>query len=166
VRQYVKLFDETVLEATYSDPTILASSFYKGLKWEVKQDLVGRTPDNLTDLKALAIQLDEERMGAADRRDTRSDTRSNAPSTTPDTNDTTRQAPAQVKVEVARGGTSLSADERARYLREGRCFGCGKLGHRRPDCPDGKPGVQIAAVEPVATSQPVDALSNPTQPKN
>ena len=70
VRRYVELFDEVVLEATYSDPIILAGSFYEGLKWEVKRDLVGHTPDNLTDLKALAIQLDEERMGA-DRRDTR-----------------------------------------------------------------------------------------------
>src|SRR5882757_5357926 len=156
VRRYIELFDETVLEAAYSDPTILAGSFYEGLKWEVKRDLVGRTPDDLTDLKALAIQLDEERMGAANRRDTRS----NAPRTTPDTNDTTRQAPAQVKVEVARRGTSLSADEQARYLREGRCFGCGKLGHRRPDCPDGKPHAQVAAVEPAPTSHPIDTISS------
>ena len=124
VRRYVELFDEVVLEAAYSDPTILTGSFYEGLKWEVKRDLVGRTPDDLTDLKALAIQLDEERMGA-DRRDTRL----NAPRTnTPDSTDATRQT-TQVKVEVARVGTSLSADERARYLREGRCFGCGKSGH-------------------------------------
>jgi len=86
VRRYVELFDETVLEATYSDPIILAGSFYEGLKWEVKRDLVGRTPDDLTDLKALAIQLDEECMGATDRRDTRP----NAPQTfTPDTTDST-----------------------------------------------------------------------------
>ena len=127
VRRYVELFDEIVLEATYSDPTILAGSFYEGLKWEVKRDLVGRTPADLTDLKTLAIQLDEEHMGAADRRDTRPNAlRTNSP----DTTDTTRQATSQVKVEVACVGTSLSADERARYMREGRCFGCGKLGHR------------------------------------
>ena len=41
VRWYVKLFNKVVLEATYSDPTILTGSFYKGLKWEVKQDPVG-----------------------------------------------------------------------------------------------------------------------------
>ena len=88
---------------------------------------MGRTPADLTDLKTLAIQLDEERMGAADRRDTRPNAlRTNSP----DTTDTTRQATSQVKVEVACVGTSLSADERARYMREGRCFGCGKLGHR------------------------------------
>jgi hypothetical protein len=80
---------KTVLEATYSDPTILAGSFYEGLKWEVKRDLVGRTPDDLTDLKALAIQLDEERMGAADRCDTRPNV---TPRTfTPDAIETNRQ---------------------------------------------------------------------------
>ena len=160
VRRYVELFDEVVLEATYSDPIILAGSFYEGLKWEVKRDLVGRTPD-LTDLKALAIQLDEERMGA-DRRDTRPVVpRTNAS----DSTDASRQS-TQVKAEVARVGTSLSADERARYMREGRCFGCGKTGHRRPDCPDSRPRAQIAAVEPVASAQPLDTTTTPAQPKN
>ena len=161
MRRYVELFDEVVLEATYTDPIILAGSFYEGLKWEVKRDLVGRTPDDLSDLKALAIQLDEERMGA-DRRDTQP----NAPRTnTLESTDATRQT-TQVKAEVARVGTSLSADERARYLREGRCFGCGKLGHRRPDCPDGRPRTQIAAVEPVVSTPAADTLSVPVQSKN
>jgi hypothetical protein len=162
VRRYVELFDEVILEAAYHDPTILAGSFYEGLKWEVKRDLVGRTPNDLPDLKALAIQLDEERMGA-DRRDIRP----NVPRTNiPDSIDTTRQTTSQVKVEVARVGTSLSADERARYMREGRCFGCGKPGHRRPDCPDGKSRAHIAAVEPVVSSQSPDTLPISTQSKN
>jgi hypothetical protein len=54
-----------------------------------------------------------------------------------------------VKAEVARVGTGLSADDCAWYLREGRCFGCGKTGHRRPDCPDGKPCTHVTAIEPV-----------------
>jgi hypothetical protein len=54
-----------------------------------------------------------------------------------------------VKAKVACVGTSLSADDRARYLREGRCFSCGKTGHRRPDCPDRKSCMHIAAIEPV-----------------
>jgi len=162
VRRYVELFDEVVLEAAYSDPTILVGSFYEGLKWEVKRDLVGRTLDDLADLKALAIQLDEERMGA-DRRDNRP----NAPRTNiPEETDTTRQTTSHVKVEVACVGTSLSADERARYMREGRCFGCGKMGHRKPDCPDGKFRAHIAAVEPSVGTPPLDTSPAITRPNN
>ena len=160
VRRYVELFDEVVMEAAYSDPTILVGSFYEGLKWEVKRDLVGRTPDDLTNLKALAIQLDEERMGA-DRRDNRP----NNPRTN-DSTDTICQTTPHVKVEVARVGTSLSADERARYMREGRCFGCGRTGHRRPECPDGKPRAHIAAVEPALETISLDTPPTTTQPKN
>ena len=139
---YVRLFNKVILEAAYSDPTILASSFYKGLKWEVKCDLMGRTPGNLTNLKALAIQLDEECMGAD-----RCDTQLNAPCTnTPDSTDATHQT-TQVKAEVAHVGMSLSMDERARYLCKGHCFGCGKSGHCQPNCPDGKLHAQITAVE-------------------
>ena len=73
-----------------------------------------------------------------------------------------QQATTQVKAEVARVGTTLSADDRARYMREGRCFGCGKTGHRRPECPDGKSRAHVAAIEPAAS----DSTSNPTKPKN
>ena len=40
--------------------------FYKGLKWEVKQHLVGKKRNELTltELKATAITLNEEHMGA------------------------------------------------------------------------------------------------------
>ena len=40
--------------------------FYEGLKWEVKQHLVGKKRNELTltELKATVITLDEERMGA------------------------------------------------------------------------------------------------------
>ena len=158
VRRYVELFDEVVLEAAYSDPTMLAGAFYEGLKWEVKCDLVGRTPDVLEDLKTVAINLDEERIGA-DHRD-----RSNAPRTNAnDANNTIRQTTPQAKVEVARVGTSLSADERARYMREGRCFGCGKTGHCCPECPDTKSRAHIAAVDtlvPLDTSPTLDQSKN------
>lgn len=95
VQWYVKLFDEVVLEATYNDPIILAGLFYKGLKWEVKHDLVGHMPDNLTNLKALAIQLDKECMGAD-----QCNTRPNTPCTNmPELTDATHQ--------TTQGGSSL-----------------------------------------------------------
>jgi hypothetical protein len=97
--------------------------------------MVGKTPDTITELKALTIQLDEECMGA-NRHETRPT--SNRTNVT-DSNETNRHTMMHMKAEVARVGTSLSADERAWYLREGRCFGCSKTGHRRLDCPDGKP---------------------------
>jgi len=160
VRRYVELFDEVVLEAAYSDPIMLAGNFYEGLKWEVKRDLVGRTPDTLEELKTVAINLDEEQIGA-DQRDRPYAPRANTNATEP--NSTTRLTTPLPKVEVARVGTSLSADDRARYMREGRCFGCGRTGHRRPECPDTKPRAQIAAVD---TLIPLDTSSTLEHSKN
>jgi hypothetical protein len=115
--------------------------------------MVGKTPNTLAELKALAIQLDKERMGA-DRHDNRMTT-NRTPTT--DSNEPARHAATSVKAEVARVGTSLSTDDRAQYLCKGRCFGCGKTGHRRPDCPDGKPHAYVAAIKP-ALPEPVIAL--------
>ena len=42
VHCYAKLFEETVLEADFTDPVMLTAVFYKGLKWEIKQLLIGR----------------------------------------------------------------------------------------------------------------------------
>ena len=64
VHCYAELFEETVLEANFTNPVILTVAFYKGLKWEIKQLLIGRRPEVLTDLKSLAISLDKECMGA------------------------------------------------------------------------------------------------------
>ena len=128
VRQYTELFEDLVLEADFHDPVILAAYFYEGLKWEVRCDLIGRTTNTLADLKALAIILDEERTWVNATR-----------ASTKEMSDTTQSTTPQVKAEAAHVGTSLSADDRDRYMREGRCFGCGKPGHRRPECPDGEP---------------------------
>jgi hypothetical protein len=159
VRRYTEIFDELVLEAGFRDPDVLVSMFYEGLKWEVRQHLVGKSPEDLdlAELKALSITLDEERM-SADRRETKSTT---TRSHTTDSSETNRPPNTQSRAEVARVGASLSADDRARYMREGRCFGCGKTGHRRPDCPDGKPRAHVAALEPV-----VESSAPETQPKN
>ena len=43
---------------------MLMVAFYKGLRWEIKQLLIGRQPDILVDLKSLTISLDKECMGA------------------------------------------------------------------------------------------------------
>ena len=130
VHRYAKLFKETVLEANFTDPVILMAAFYKGLKWEIKQLLIGRRPEVLADLKSLAISLDEECMGAEHRK---SKPNPNHNATKP-----TQQLTTQVKAEVAQVRTTLSADDHARYMREGRCFGCGKTGHHCPKFPDGK----------------------------
>jgi hypothetical protein len=64
VRQYTEIFEDLVLEADFTNLTILHAAFYKGLKWDVRRNMVGKTPDTLAELKALVIQLDEECMGA------------------------------------------------------------------------------------------------------
>jgi hypothetical protein len=67
-----------------------------------------------------------------------------------------------VKAEVACVGMSLSADDHAQYLCKGHCFSCGKTGHHRPNCPDGKPRAHVAAIKP-AIPEPVITSE---QPKN
>ena len=64
VCQYAEFFEETMLEASFHDKKMIAGAFYNGLKSEVKMHLVGRRPDGLEELKAIAIQLDEECMAA------------------------------------------------------------------------------------------------------
>jgi hypothetical protein len=109
VRQYAEIFKDLALEANFTDPTILHTVFYEGLKWDVRRDMVSKTPDMLAELKALAIQLDEERMGV--------DCRDNQPTTnhtpTTDSNEPARHAMTSVKAEVACIRTSLSPDDRA-----------------------------------------------------
>jgi hypothetical protein len=83
--------------------------FYEGLKWDVRRDMVSKTPDMLVELKALAIQLDKEHMGA-DRHDNRTTT-NRTPMT--DSNEPACHVATSVKAKVARVGTSLSADDRA-----------------------------------------------------
>ena len=154
VRRYTKLFEETVLEADFTDPVMLTVAFYEGLRWEIKQLLIGRQPNVLIDLKSLAISLDEEHMGA-ERREYK-------PNPNRNTTKPQRQVTTQVKAEVVRVGMTLSSDNRARYMREGRCFSCGKTGHHCPECPNGKPRVQVVAVEPAASNP----TPNPIESKN
>ena len=66
VQCYTEIFEELVLEAKFRDLVVLIPMFYEGLKWEVKQHLVGKKWNELmlAELKATAITLDEECMGA------------------------------------------------------------------------------------------------------
>jgi hypothetical protein len=122
----VEIFKDLALEANLTNPTIPHATFYKGLKWDMQHNMVGKTPDTIMELKALAIQLDKEHMGADHHKTWSTSNCTNAI----DLNKTTRHTMMHVKAEVARIGTSLSADDQAWYLWEGRCFGCGKTGHR------------------------------------
>jgi hypothetical protein len=103
VRRYAEIFEDLALEADFTDPTILHAVFYEGLKWDVRCNMVGKTPDMLAELKALAIQLDEECMGQS--------TTNCTPMT--DSNEPARHATTSVKAKVARVRMSLSADDRA-----------------------------------------------------
>jgi len=52
------------------------------------------------------------------------------PAATPKPKPTTRLLTPEVKTEMACVGVRISEEERAKRLKEGRCFGCGKQGHR------------------------------------
>ena len=73
-----------------------------------------------------------------------------------------QQVTTQLKTEIAQVRMTLLADDRARYMREGQCFSCGKTGHCRPECPDGRSRAHVVAIEPTAS----DPTLNPIESKN
>ena len=111
VRCYTEIFEELVLEAKFCDLVVLILMFYEGLKWEVKQHLVGKKWNELTlaELKATAITLDEECMGA-EQHNPKPTTNRSSPTEPHESN---QQSTMQVKAEVAHVGMSLSADNHA-----------------------------------------------------
>ena len=156
---YTKIFKELVLEAKFHDPVVLILMFYEGLKWEVKQHLVGKKQNELTlaELKATTITLDEEHKGAEQC------------NLKPVTNHSSLieyhkpnwQLTMQIKAEVACVGMSLSTNNCAQYMHKGHCFGCRKTGDCCPDCLDGKSQAHVTMMELV-----VDSLEPEAQPKN
>ena len=145
---YTEVFEELVLEAGFHDPAILVPMFYKGLKWEVKQHLVGKSWDELTlaELKGLSITLNEERMNAKWHDQTLT---MNQPQLANLSN--LNWAPL-VKVKMTHIRMPLSAEDWAQYMWEGQCFGCGRAGHCCPECPDGKPQANAAVIKPTVGS--------------
>ena len=162
VRRYTEVFEELVLEAGFHDPGVLVPMFYEGLKWEVKQHLVGKSQDKLTlaELKTLSITLDEEHVNAEqhDHKPTM-----NRPQSAGLSNPNWEPL---IKAETTCVGMPLSAENRAQYMREGRCFGCGERGHRRPECLDGKPQANVTVIKPAVSSPNSESqLKKPEQPK-
>ena len=152
VRRYAELFDELMLEAEFEPDRYTTAAFFAGLKTEIRLYMVGKRPGNLRDLMALAITLDEERSGSyeSERRDakTRSTTRTSDIASSSRSETTTQQSTPEIKAETARISAGLSKEEREKRMREGRCFGCGEKGHRRPECPHKTMTTQIGVVEP------------------
>jgi hypothetical protein len=107
VRRYAEIFEDLALKADFTYLTILHTAFYKGLKWDMRCDMVSKTPNTITELKVLAIQLDEECMGA---NHCETQTTSNHANVT-DSTETTCHTMMHVKAEVAHVGTSLSTDD-------------------------------------------------------
>ena len=121
---YTEVFEELVLEAKFCNPDVLIPMYNEGLKWEVKQHLVGKKQNELTltKLKVTVITLDKECMGA-EWCDQKSNMNHSPPT---DSHEPNWQSTMQVKAKVAHIGMSLSTDDQAWYMHEGHCFGCGK----------------------------------------
>ena len=133
VHRYAELFNELLLEAEFEPNQYVTTAFFAGLKTEVRLYMVGRRPDNLSDLRVLAITLDEERSGTydVDRHDpkTRPTSRISDAASLSRSEATTWQSMLDVKAETVRIGAGLTKEEREKRLREGRCFRCGEKGH-------------------------------------
>ena len=134
VHQYTKTFEEVILKAEFTNKQILASAFYTGLKPKIKMHLVGWHPDMLKELKSVAIRLDKECMTTqgSDHCEARPRPSNHALEivSTLRSEAATWQSMLEIKAETVQIGAGLLKEERERRLKEGRCFGCGKKGHR------------------------------------
>jgi hypothetical protein len=140
--------------------------FYNGLKYEVKDNLVGRCPDDFNELKALTITLDKEHITVQDptkKQELWPKTMIQSPdlTPTPKREPSTWQLTPDVKMETTHIRTHLSEEECAKWMKEGHCFNCGEQGHHQPECPKNKTKTQIAAVEMTA-----NLTLTPNKPKN
>lgn len=163
VATYISRFAIHSPHANLND-TGLRQAFYKGLKKGIKDELATRDYSTLKELQNLATKLDsrlKERaleIQAESKPPTISAARApirptnSAPAIAPFFRPATRPPPAPI-APAADGSTpmeldslrigKLTADEKERCLREGRCFRCRVPGHRGPDCPT----FQIAGLE-------------------
>lgn len=139
VASYISSFNEHAAQVDWNEASLMAR-FRGGLKDEVLDSIATAEtqPIRLHEWMAMASRIDERLW--ARRQGRRPSLSSSAPSrdqmgrfpTNP-----SASGPVPMELDVIRGTTAMAktAAERLEYQRQGRCWGCGQLGHVRSKCP-------------------------------
>lgn len=173
VKSYNDQFNEalSLTTQTGADATILRS-YETGLKSTVRQAagiaLIANPNINFHDRQMLMVRLDETIMQTRPQTNPTPQRRyvSSNPSPAPSAPGTQNPVPltptpAPIKVEIARQYTRLTPEERERLSRIGACFRCREVGHMAHQCPRNNRTATIAAVNPVATPEPLPTNAPP-----
>ena len=148
------------------------------LCYELKADLVGQSePEDFDQWVALLQRLDNKRRQLTSETNRRPilpvsptatrttqittsvPTSVSLASTTPSNNsNTTATGTASGPMDLSANRRTLSSEERARRMAEGRCYYCGGLHHLARDCPTAPPrrqsGMRVAEAQTVAIATP------------
>lgn len=144
---YISMFNEYAAQVDWNEASLVAR-FRGGLKDEVLDSIATAEtqPRKLQEWMAMASRIDERLWTRRqNRRPATSRDHGARFQTTP-----VSTGPVPMEIDAISGTTALAkrAAERLEYQRQGRCWGCGKLGHIRAKCPTNpsKP-LSIAALE-------------------
>ena len=113
VRKYTNEYNKLILKLPMLSEEDKLYEFKKGLKTDVKIQVELRGYTNMTELKAAADRVDDLLWQASGRRGRRDEPSASGNEPKPDV------------MEIG----NLSAEERDRYRKEGRCFESGEKGH-------------------------------------
>lgn len=161
VSAYISTFNELAAQLDWNESSLIAR-FRGGLKDEVLDSVATAEsqPRRLQDWMAMASRIDERLWGRRQNRRSQPDSFvSRAPAFVPrdpvgKPSNHGSSGPVPMELGAVRVSTALAktSAERLDYQRQGRCWGCGEIGHVRSKCPTNpsKP-LSIASLEEEAS---------------
>lgn len=142
---YISTFNELTAQVDWNESSLMAR-FRGGLKDDVLDSVATAEtqPCRLQDWMAMASRIDERLWRRRQNRRPQSEF-SNVKTLAPSSRDTSgrfqvnpsNSGPVPMELGAVRATSALAktAAERLEYQRQGRCWGCGELGHVRAKCP-------------------------------
>lgn len=142
---YISTFDEYAAQLDWNESSLVAR-FRAGLKYEILDSVatVETQPSRLHQWMAVSSRIDERLWSRKQARRLPSDSSSSKNSSFSSrippvrlSSEPTNSGPVPMELVAVRGPPALAknAAERLEYQRQGRCWGCGELGHVRSKCP-------------------------------
>ena len=145
VATYISTFNEYSAQVDWNESSLVAR-FRGGLKDDILDSIATAEsqPRRLHEWMAMASRIDERLWGRRQARRTPSES-SYVKNMANNSRDTVRRfqtglentGPVPMELGAVRGTSALAktAAERLEYQRQGKCWGCGRIGHVRAKCP-------------------------------